>query len=122
MALVPVIFFLVLIAMAARTLFVELMSLISAAVVLIGTACLLGLYAMIFVLRLRWKTVSYAICGAVVTVTGLFSLAGWIVLIIQRNDILDSLDSLSGVMLARDRIIAAGFACWTFFFIMEVHF
>ena len=108
--------------MAAQTLLTELMALVSAAVVLIGTACLLGLWGLTSVLTSRWKKISFVICGSVVVVAGVFGFASWIVLIIERNNILDPLDSLSGVALGRDRIIAAGFACWTFFFIIQVHF
>lgn len=106
--------------MAAQTTLTELMSLVSAAVVIIGTACLLGLWGLISVLTTHWKKIWFIICGSVIGVAGLFSFASWIVIIIERNSILDPLDSLNGVVLARDRIIAAGFACWTFLFIIQV--
>jgi len=122
LGLIPVIFTLVLLAMGALTLITELMSLICAALVLIVSLTLLGLWAMIstmFISR-RWRGWIWGIVGGQVVVGGIFGFATWIILIVDREEIKDVLMQ-SGIILSRDKIIAAGFACWVLVFITQVY-
>ena len=54
-------------------------------------------------------------------VDAIFGFATWIILIIDRRSLLDPLGS-SGVILARERIIAVGFACWVFLLMTQVFY
>src|SRR5271169_4819527 len=119
MGLAPTIFCLVLIAMGAMTLTTELLSLICAALVLIVSVILLCSWAVSCMISNRWRKATFGVCGALIGVDVIFGFATWIILIIDRRSISDPLAS-SSVILARERIIAAGFACWAFLLITQV--
>jgi hypothetical protein len=116
-----VVFCLVLMAMGAMTLLTELLSLVCAALVLIVSVLLLGLWATAAVMSSRSRKIALGVCGGIVGIDGCFGFATWIVLIVKRQDIRDPLDSLSGVALGRERIIAIGFACWVLVLMTQVH-
>jgi hypothetical protein len=92
--------------MGASTLTTELVSLISAALLLVVGVILLGLWASVCLLSRRGLKITFAVCGTLVAVDGIFGLAGWIVLIVERKEIPDA------VLLATETVIAVGFACW----------
>jgi hypothetical protein len=119
MGLAPTIFCLVLIAMGAMTLTTELLSLICAALVLIVSVILLCSWAVSSMMSNRWRKATFGVCGGLVGVDAIFGFATWIILIIDRRSLSDPLGS-SGVILARERIIAAGFACWVFLLMTQV--
>lgn len=108
--------------MGSLTLLMELFSLICAAVVLIVGVLLLGLWTTSSVLSVRWRTIAYILCGTTVGINALFGLTTWVLIIVKRVDIRDPLDSLGGVTLGRERIIAIGFACWVFLLMSQVLF
>ena len=115
------VFCLVLIAMGAMTLVTELLSLLCAALVLIVSVLILGLWATATLMSTRSKRIAFGVCGGIVGIDGCFGFATWIVLIVKRQDIRDPLDSLSGVALGRERIIAIGFACWVLVLMTQVY-
>ena len=121
MGLAPTIFCLVLIAMGAMTLTTELLSLICAALVLIVSVILLCSWAVSCMMSTRWRKATFGVCGGLVGVDAIFGFATWIILIIDRRSLLDPLGS-SGVILARERIIAVGFACWVFLLMTQVFY
>lgn len=106
--------------MGATTLVTELLSLICAALALIAGVILIGLWAMSCLFSPRWKTISLGICGALVAFNACYGLATWIIVIIERGSLHDPLDSSSGIILGRERIIAAGFACWVLVLLTQV--
>ena len=106
--------------MGTLTFATELTSLITAALVLIVSVGLLGLWGMLCILSPKWKTISFSIGGILVMIDGCYGLATWIILIIKRQAIRDPLESVSGYILGRERIIAAGFACWIFLLMLQV--
>ena len=117
--LAPVIFCLVLLAIGSTTLVIELLSLLSAALVLIVGVILIGLWAMSCFLSTRWRYISFGICAGLVAVNAIFGLATWIVMIVERGSLHDPLDSRSPLF-GRERIIFAGFACWVLVLLVQV--
>lgn len=100
--------------MGAMTLVTELLSLISAAVVLVVGVVLLGLWASTRLFSQQALRIAFVICGVCVGGNGVFGLATWIVLIVNRGDV------PNGVILGRETVIATGFACWGFVLCTQV--
>jgi hypothetical protein len=92
--------------MGATTLTTELVSLISAALLLLVGVVLFGLWASVCLFSRRGLKITFAVCAVLVGVNGIFGLGGWIVLIVERREIPDA------VLLATETVIAVGFACW----------
>ena len=92
--------------MGAQTLLTELLSLISAALLLVVGVILLGLWASVCLLSRRGLKITFGVCGGLVGVNGVFGLAAWIILIVDRRQIPDA------VLLSTETVIAVGFACW----------
>ena len=106
--------------MGAMTMTTLLLPLICSALVLIVNVLLLGVWATVSVLSSRWRKIAFGVSGGIIVLDGFYGFATWIVLVLQRGDIRDPLDSLSGFMLGRERIIAAGFACWVLMTVCQV--
>ena len=107
--------------MGSLTLVTQLFSLICAASVLVVGVLLLGVWVTTSILSHRWRGIAFGVCGVIVAIDGCFGFVAWIVMIVKREDIRDPLDSLSGVMLGRERIIAVGFACWVLVLMTQVY-
>jgi hypothetical protein len=106
--------------MGAMTLVTELLSLISGALALVVGGTLIGSWAMLGLFPTRWKTILYGICIGLVVLNACFGLTTWIIIIIERANIQDPLDSSTSLILGRERIIATGFACWVLILLTQV--
>jgi hypothetical protein len=108
--------------MGAETLATLLLSLICAALVLVVNVVLFAVWGTLSLLSSQRTKLVLSATGVIVGVDGLYGFATWVVLVLKRGDIRDPLDSLSGMLLSRERIISAGFACWVLMTICQVFF
>src|SRR5438045_4127532 len=109
MGLVPVLFCLVLLCMGTRDASVVLVLLLACAVlVLFVSVLLLGTWAVGLMFSDRWRKTIVFLCTTALVIDGGCGAASWIVLVLKRDEVRDPLDSLGGVALGRERIIAAG--------------
>jgi hypothetical protein len=113
-------FCLVLLAMGSTGIVTELLCLLCATVTFVTTLVLLGLWACVDVLSSRWRMRGFLVCGVLLAVSAVFGFTTWIITILRREDIVERLDSYGGGILGRERIIAAGFACWVLLLITQV--
>ena len=116
----PVIFCLVLIAMGSMTLVIELLSLLSAALVLIVGVISIGLWPISCIFSTRWRNICFGICAGLVALNACFGCATWIVMIVERGSLHDPLDSQSAIF-GREKIIIVGFACWGLVLLTQVY-
>lgn len=105
--------------MGSMTLVIELLSLLSAALVLIVGVMLIGLWAISCTFSTRWRNMSFAICAGLLALNTCFGFAAWIVIIIERGTLHNPLDSRTAIF-GREKIIAAGFACWGLVLLTQV--
>lgn len=100
---------------------IELLSLLSAASVLVVGVILIGLWSISCVFSTRWRKICFGICSGLLALNACFGFAAWIVMIVERRTLHDPLDSRTAIF-GRERIIAAGFASWGLVLLAQVLF
>jgi len=98
----------------------ELLALVSAAMLLAVGVASLGLWAWASILSRTSRTIAFVASAGLVVLEACFGLATWIFLVIERGKLRDFLDPESGIILGRERIIAVGSACWVIVLLTQV--